>query len=405
MTKHKPRMGPKGLKFDCKQLHEWYVTRGLSGAAIARLLGCDKSLVNRKLRSCGIARHPSLGADCDQLRVWYSEQKYSASRISALLKCSKPTVLKLLRKCGIPCNQMSDYDRDTYDWDSDELHRLYWEDGLSLEGIAEKKGCSSTAVADAFDRLGISTRPSNQKRIRWDDKQLRCWYWEEQRSTAWIASRCGCSETNVRVAMRRRGVPRRPPGRVAELTAEQKHERKQRYQRHYWQNVASQKTRDNKKLANRQFMKTYSKREDVKAQRNARHRQRMKNDPAYRIGFAIRGRLNKALERKAVGSTTQKLIGCDWAHLVWHLESQFTDGMTWVNRREWHIDHDFPLSAADVSDPIELRAVCNWRNLVPLWGPVNTSKHNKVFPEAQRLFNDLCEELRSPAHGGLPTPT
>lgn len=403
MGKRRSKMGPKGLVFDCKKLRALYIDKGLSGAAIARLMSCDKSLVNRKLRSCEIPCRPPLDVDCDLLRLWYREQKRSALQISEALDCSTPTVLKLLTKCGIARNKRRDYDLDRYDWDRNELYRLYWEDGLSLEAIAARKQCSNTAVSEAFKRLDIPTRPSNQKRIKWDDHQLRCWYWDEQRSTAWIAARCGCSEPNVRAAMRRRGIPRRSPGRVASLTAEQKRERKQRYQKHYWRNVASQETRENKKLLNREFMKTYSKREDVKAQRNARHQQRMKEAPQYRNGFSIRGRLNKALERKAVGLSTQQLIGCDWAHLVWHLESQFVDGMSWANRSQWHIDHDFPLSAADVTDSVELRAVCNWRNLIPLWGPINTSKHNKVFPDARRLFDALCEEFRGAIQAKLPS--
>lgn len=394
MAKRANKMGPKGLVFDCEKLRAWYVTEEMSGADIARVLGCDKSLVNRKLRSCGIPRRSALQVDCQQLTRWYRDCKYPASQIGQLLDCSKPTVLKLLTRCGIPRNQRSDYELETYSWNREELTRLYWEEGLSLGAIAEKMNCSDTAVSEAFKRLDISTRPANQKRIKWDDKKLRKWYWEEQRSTAWIASELGCSEVNVRAAMRRRGIPRRSPGRVARLTHEQKRERKQRYQCHYWQNVATQEAKDNKRAGNRRFMKEYAQRADVRERRNARHSQRMKTDPQYRIQFAVRSRLNKSLERKGMALRTEQLVGCDWAHLVWYLESQFAPGMSWENRHEWHVDHDFPLSAANLMDSIELHAVCNWRNLVPLWGPANTSKHNKVFPAARRLFDDLCAELR-----------
>ena len=49
--------------------------------------------------------------------------------------------------------------------------------------------------------------------------------------------------------------------------------------------------------------------------------------------------------------------------------------MTWDNWGEvWHLDHNFPLAAADLEDRTEFLAVCNWRNLQPLTVKENLEK-------------------------------
>lgn len=73
------------------------------------------------------------------------------------------------------------------------------------------------------------------------------------------------------------------------------------------------------------------------------------------------------------------LTGCDWKSLREHLESQFTDGMTWINYgvHGWHIDHIKPLSAFDLTNEQEIKTAFHYSNLQPLWAAENIRKHNK----------------------------
>tara|TARA_R110000772_G_C13143657_1_gene424273 strand:+ start:139 stop:792 length:654 start_codon:yes stop_codon:yes gene_type:complete len=60
-----------------------------------------------------------------------------------------------------------------------------------------------------------------------------------------------------------------------------------------------------------------------------------------------------------------------------HIEGQFTNGMAWDNRNEWHIDHIKPVSAfikEGITDPAIINALSN---LQPLWAKDNLSKGAK----------------------------
>ena len=58
------------------------------------------------------------------------------------------------------------------------------------------------------------------------------------------------------------------------------------------------------------------------------------------------------------------------------MKKLFTDGMSWDNWGEWHIDHIKPVSSFDKNTPISL--VNSLDNLQPLWAKDNLSKSNKT---------------------------
>ena len=76
------------------------------------------------------------------------------------------------------------------------------------------------------------------------------------------------------------------------------------------------------------------------------------------------------------GSKTEEILGCEWAILKSHIEAQFTEGMTWENRNEWHVDHRIPLASA--KDRITLVKLCHYTNLQPLWWRDNLAKGAKL---------------------------
>jgi hypothetical protein len=73
--------------------------------------------------------------------------------------------------------------------------------------------------------------------------------------------------------------------------------------------------------------------------------------------------------------TTIEILGYSPISLKENIESKFTDGMTWENYGEWHIDHIRPISSFNKN---ELPSVVNsLNNLQPLWAFDNLSKGNK----------------------------
>ena len=125
------------------------------------------------------------------------------------------------------------------------------------------------------------------------------------------------------------------------------------------------------------------------------YKQRIQTDEIFRLKERIRGRLRSVVYRNNSRSGhAVRDLGCSVRQLKQHIESQFCDGMTWENAGTyWHVDHIFPLAAANLQDRTEFLAVNNWRNLQPLAAKENLTKGDTVTPAAQALFDSLCHEL------------
>jgi hypothetical protein len=118
----------------------------------------------------------------------------------------------------------------------------------------------------------------------------------------------------------------------------------------------------------------------------ARHAERLKarrgdrylSDALYALTCRLRGRTVAAFRLAGYRKTsrTAEMLGCDWETAKAHIESRFTEGMTWENRSLWHIDHIIPLASAKTEE--ELVALCHHTNLQPLWATDNLRKSNKL---------------------------
>lgn len=90
----------------------------------------------------------------------------------------------------------------------------------------------------------------------------------------------------------------------------------------------------------------------------------------------LRSRFNKALASSAKSGSAVNDLGCSISDFKIHIESKFTDGMTWENygKNGWHIDHIIPLCKFDLQDEVQLKKACNYTNLQPLWCADNLAK-------------------------------
>jgi hypothetical protein len=115
--------------------------------------------------------------------------------------------------------------------------------------------------------------------------------------------------------------------------------------------------------------------------------QRKKNEPLLKLKMHFRSKINKILTNKI--EKTFELIGCTPNELKEHLEKQFKDGMSWDNHGlfGWHIDHIIPISSAKNDD--EMKKLCHFTNLQPLWAKENIQKRNKILENGtERLLNN-----------------
>jgi len=100
------------------------------------------------------------------------------------------------------------------------------------------------------------------------------------------------------------------------------------------------------------------------------YHKKLKNDPMYMLRASVGSRIRECLKtqnKKKLGST-QEYLGCDYCTLKTHLETQFSDGMSWSNYGDWEIDHIQPVSKG---------GSFHYSNLQPLWQQDNLKKSNK----------------------------
>lgn len=143
--------------------------------------------------------------------------------------------------------------------------------------------------------------------------------------------------------------------------------------------------RDLNKDKQREYMSIYyeNNKEKIHKQRLSYQRKRRQTDIGYKIVTNMRSRLGGFLGRRGMNkdNKTMKYVGCNKNELVKHLESLFTDGMTWDNygRDGWHIDHIIPMTHFNLNNEDEIYMACNYKNLQPLWAIDNIRKGNKLL--------------------------
>lgn len=108
------------------------------------------------------------------------------------------------------------------------------------------------------------------------------------------------------------------------------------------------------------------------------YRRRAKN-VINRLNFNMRSALAYSLKRCRVGKEckhTWNMLNFTPNELHLHLEKQFTNGMTWANYGQWHIDHIIPIKFFTYTSVNDVEFKMCWRleNLRPLWAKENRSK-------------------------------
>jgi len=135
------------------------------------------------------------------------------------------------------------------------------------------------------------------------------------------------------------------------------------------------------KSRRREYMRAYTKSDASRQYHRERKRREYSVNVEFRLVATQRSRLWHALKGTAKSARTLELLGCSVATLKAHLEAQFTRGMTWETygngAGRWNIDHVVPFAGSDLADEEQLRAVCHYTNLRPMWSTENFSKGAK----------------------------
>jgi hypothetical protein len=98
-----------------------------------------------------------------------------------------------------------------------------------------------------------------------------------------------------------------------------------------------------------------------------------------RLANSLRAKLRSAINGGSFSEADFEMFGCDRASLISHIESQFSEGMSWGNYgfETWHIDHIQPLCSFDLTNPLEIKKATHFSNLRPLKASENLEKGRK----------------------------
>lgn len=134
-----------------------------------------------------------------------------------------------------------------------------------------------------------------------------------------------------------------------------------------------------KKISSRKAKHYQKNKASIRARHRRYMRERLASDPTFRLAHLLRDRLRKALRGQYKTGSAVRDLGCSIPELRAHLESQFTDGMSWERRSEIHIDHIRPLASFDLTDRAQFLEACHYTNLRPLWAADNIAKKDKII--------------------------
>jgi transposase-like protein len=190
---------------------------------IAEECGCGASTVSRWLSKHDIEKRQGKPepadrrlTDADWLREQYVEQEQSSVDIAEECDCTHQPVLNWLYKHGIKtraCGNPTDQRLTDPEW----LREQYVEQKQTTYDIAEKCNCSQMSVRRWLRKHDIKTRgpgagggrPTPDQRLT-NPEWLREQYVERELSILSIAEKCGCSGTAVSNWLNEHGIGTRP---------------------------------------------------------------------------------------------------------------------------------------------------------------------------------------------------
>ena len=133
--------------------------------------------------------------------------------------------------------------------------------------------------------------------------------------------------------------------------------------------------------------------EQMKRYRRSEHGRAVKrkrdSDPMRKIAKRCRSMIRYTLANPK-SKPTFEYFDFTKEELFAHIESLFTDGMSWDNMSEWHIDHIRPLASFNFTgekDCKEFKKCWALSNLQPLWASDNSKKGAKWNGKDYRKYN------------------
>jgi len=112
---------------------------------------------------------------------------------------------------------------------------------------------------------------------------------------------------------------------------------------------------------------------------NEKRRNRINSNPLLRSKERIRILIANSITKMGYTkkSRTHEILGCSFEEFKLYIDNMLSDGMSWDNHGEWHLDHRIPISWAKTEE--DIIKLNHYTNFQPLWASENLSKGNRFF--------------------------
>ena len=217
-------------------------------------------------------------------------------------------------------------------------------------------------------------------------KNILKMYNEDLLGSHTISEKTGVSKPTILRILKENGVVMKPSGRrniggreVAMKKYFSKPETKKRLRENY------DKWYEQNKEHRKEYLKEYKEKniDNIRKTKRDYERNRKASDPLYKLISNFRTAIYQVLKESNVEKNGHyfDILGYTPEELINHLEKQFTEGMTWENYGEFHVDHKLPISSFNIKEIGDEEFMKCWclDNLQPMWGEENIRKSNKVL--------------------------
>ena len=211
-------------------------------------------------------------------------------------------------------------------------------------------------------------------------------YNEELLGSQTISEKTGISKPTILRILKENGVIMGPSGRrniggkkVADKKWRDNNKEKLSKKHKLWYENNKNKWND--------YIKEYREKNIDKIRKTKRdyERNRKASDPLYKLISNFRTAIYQVLKESNVEKNGHyfDILGYTPEELINHLEKQFTEGMTWDNYGEFHVDHKLPISSFNIKEIGDEEFMKCWSldNLQPMWGEENIRKSNKILED------------------------
>jgi membrane-associated HD superfamily phosphohydrolase len=150
-----------------------------------------------------------------------------------------------------------------------------------------------------------------------------------------------------------------------------------------YMSVKSKKWYKQNKEHRKQYLKEYREKNIDKIREVKRNYERTRKSkyPLYKLINNFRTAIYQVLKENNIQKNGHYFDILQYTpdELIFHLENQFKDGMTWDNYGEWHVDHIKAIASYNIQEIGDSEFMECWslENLQPLWGEENIRKGSR----------------------------